>query len=1447
MPHTTPNSKNSRPSFFKKSLLSSLIAAALLPNIAFASTLAGTYKELLSNYINLTEDSMGFGLKLASKQTSKMEKINAILDDQARGGSNNKGLFMTNPNMAISVQVDNYLKSNNCSFRCNLNNQTNEQMLASNAYIKDTKKIASNAAALLKASDLFENATDIKKYIKDTKNVKSIYNITKTLTDLAKKNQANKFVTLDETLDKLLSTSFFLSKNIELLNNKKISKKSFNNLYKITHSLTNGNNNITRYLDNTKKKVLAGHESQAADDLALLYITIEADINRRIMAKRSTLLNSEVSGKDYVKLLVQDKLISDFYKNKRYIQNGKINKTAFLLNIYSPDLNDCKWYSCRNLSLRTDIGLAGIIGSPKSNTFINNYVSVEQNNLITNKDIKNYYIRSKLKIKKIKHNTNEEYNKYALSSATTEEPVKFVQHTVINDDTYDYNEINEVNSKKLFNTLPFNDEIQTIDWLAQKNNPIEIHEENKNNNQEVVTNKVKKAVKSKDFHRNLDDIKKDLAALLVENIRLRDEYKVAKLDKEKAKWNDTYSRKFSDSELARRRAKLEKNATQMNNARRLSNINQYEPYRANGKTVRTYVQKNINQYKTDNANKLAAKKAAIEKSLRNTKNSIDNYELEYQNALKEVKRINEALKKVNFKPTKEKEAEIERLTALTEKKRAEAETARNHANIYIRKKLLEEKKLSYTEIEQYHYDGQPGTFDREKSGLDQLYAGVKPKLISKNELNTNYEEIMAILKQPIIEDPDKPKVVSGQFRGFFSSVGEGKNSTEFDYAELGEDASLSSNSKIITRFGQHEGMKNEDLETGNGNHLGNYQHVALGQWSSPNNEYSYINDSTGEIRTISATQGYWIFGETTKNLPKIGEASFLGEVRGHAVNRDEQIEMLNGEIGLKADFETKKIAGKMNVNYADSGRSFAKAKFSNANIGIGQDDDVPDYLADKDFTAFWGGDLTLTDGQQKRHADLVGAFYDDDASEAGGAWEINLNNDKGNASGVFRAKQTSSDDELIPDDTNEVFKNWGGFYSSARKEEKNNGDHIHISSEYEEIASHNPIENGQVKIKNQSGNDYHEPSVNYNGYQAVALGEWDYTHSDNGYSNGQVSKKIVYGEITSDIPKIGTAGYKGEILGDYMNTETSVLEKSSITGDVVLSANFQNRNLRGNMKMKHNGEHWANITLEETNIHSDGNYNMGLYGSGIDSGSVSGYFYGKNAKETAGAFNLEKGNEYISGVLRAKQADITDELDLIPDDQNEDTNDNQEVAGTDPFYIEPNPSVSGGDSQYTHHYNMETIDNSDYNYVKWGQWNDSGNNVYKVTFESGTTPSVNIPKIGHATYSGDVRGDYINNNTKTYNHGDITGNINFTANFSDKTVRGKLHTTRNSNGQTFADSTFYVRLNGSGFNGKITNKIKGNISGRFYGSEAQEAFGGFELNNSDKNERAIGNFRAKKQ
>ncbi len=723
-----------------------------------------------------------------------------------------------------------------------------------------------------------------------------------------------------------------------------------------------------------------------------------------------------------------------------------------------------------------------------------------------------------------------------------------------------------------------------------------------------------------------NDIMAGLKSLFAENIRLRDEYKNAKLDYEKQKWDDTRPRNMTLSTLNQIAESLNSSAKAVVVQRRILGIGKNEhpetiPYWSTGNYISSEVQKNIQLFKEGNSRKVADNVRKINRSLVDTTNKAKTQREIYENKLKSIQTVLVGLKKANFKPTKEDKERIDEQTKKIITIRNQAVAALKKFNALEKKKLEQQKALGYAKIEKFHYDGRAGSYSDAKSLLDKKYANAKAEELDVSVLLNDYNELMAILGQPI----EQPQIVTGEFRGFFSTIGDDKNSAEFDYAESGSDDGLK-NTKLITQFGE-QGLSNENIIIGDEDHFGDYQYVAMGKWSSADNGYSYIDEETDELKTIPANKGYWILGKPTETLPQTGQASFKGEVLGHAVDKNGGIDNLEGEIGLKADFKTKRIAGKMDVDYT-SGGDFATVELHRGEIGISENDNLPEALKDKEFSEFFDADL---DSRLDYHGDIVGAFYGDEATEAGGVWELRAD-DRPNASGVFRAKKTNKADALIPDDPNKIIYEWGGAIAVTAA-----GSNAPINTGSSSDAGNGPITNGKANIYNRYENKVENVSLSYDDYQYVAWGSWetDYGNNSHGF------KQVVYGQITPELPRTGSANYKGDLHGNlYKVSQKGVqIDDNSITGDVNLTANFADRKLSGSLDIKHNGKNWATAQVHPDKFY-EGEYRANV---SLDkgSGSMRGFFFGKDAAETGGSFNIDKdiqnGHEWINGTYRAKK------------------------------------------------------------------------------------------------------------------------------------------------------------------------------------------------------------------
>ncbi|MEA1915224.1 MAG: transferrin-binding protein-like solute binding protein, partial [Campylobacterota bacterium] len=158
---------------------------------------------------------------------------------------------------------------------------------------------------------------------------------------------------------------------------------------------------------------------------------------------------------------------------------------------------------------------------------------------------------------------------------------------------------------------------------------------------------------------------------------------------------------------------------------------------------------------------------------------------------------------------------------------------------------------------------------------------------------------------------------------------------------------------------------------------------------------------------------------------------------------------------------------------------------------------------------------------------------------------------------------------------------------------------------------------------------------------------------------------------------------------------------------------------------------------------------------------------------------------------------------------------------------------------------QNTLGNNDY--TTWGTWTISqGNEIldYNHWISGDTTASDDLPGTGTVTYNGSVHGS-------VYDAGyrEIDGTSSVTANFSDNTMSGTLHMKYQDSGSSFVQAhlndTTITRASSS-FSGELVNGATitdGTISGKFYGPNAEEIGGDWELT-KDGN-RATGIFNGK--
>ena len=120
----------------------------------------------------------------------------------------------------------------------------------------------------------------------------------------------------------------------------------------------------------------------------------------------------------------------------------------------------------------------------------------------------------------------------------------------------------------------------------------------------------------------------------------------------------------------------------------------------------------------------------------------------------------------------------------------------------------------------------------------------------------------------------------------------------------------------------------------------------------------------------------------------------------------------------------------------------------------------------------------------------------------------------------------------------------------------------------------------------------------------------------------------------------GSATYNGRIQGSYANG--SVREGNSIGGAITLNANFDTNKMSGQIDATRNENPWATATFNELEIRrSSQDSGSAFVGSmnvtGGSAGSISGTFYGPEAQEVGGNFDIEKDGGRASGIYKAQR------------------------------------------------------------------------------------------------------------------------------------------------------------------------------------------------------------------
>jgi hypothetical protein len=291
----------------------------------------------------------------------------------------------------------------------------------------------------------------------------------------------------------------------------------------------------------------------------------------------------------------------------------------------------------------------------------------------------------------------------------------------------------------------------------------------------------------------------------------------------------------------------------------------------------------------------------------------------------------------------------------------------------------------------------------------------------------------------------------------------------------------------------------------------------------------------------------------------------------------------------------------------------------------------------------------------------------------------------------------------------------------------------------------------------------------------------EYVDTETGLLHDIQNTRWLYGEATSlDYlnTRTGTASYAGQIYGDF--AESGVTQYNVVTGGIGLSFNFSDDTLSGEGYFALGGTPQESFSIAGALVSSGGHQFLQASLTGqqdaINTGGLLGSFYGPEADEIGGAIWYFGHDAAIGGVFVAQPGtfvmpEIENNTDFARITSN---NGSYSIYHSDAVIISGVVSIPGDEGMGTV---SETFGNSGYSYSSWGKW--TGNVSAPVGYTQGghwvsvdTTPaSVVQNHTGNATYSGNIRGDFVSDGGV---RDDARGLININADFSNQSVSGQM-------------------------------------------------------------------------
>ncbi len=434
-----------------------------------------------------------------------------------------------------------------------------------------------------------------------------------------------------------------------------------------------------------------------------------------------------------------------------------------------------------------------------------------------------------------------------------------------------------------------------------------------------------------------------------------------------------------------------------------------------------------------------------------------------------------------------------------------------------------------------------------------------------------------------------------------------------------------------------------------------YQYLSFGSSTfAPSTEISVTNPVTDPASgTVhSFTNIHWLYGDTTPPAymqTKTGTAHWSGQIYGdYALWGTDRMfyNAVTGSLKFSVNFSDRSVTGDLitAINY-DLSPTHSVSKNANFRIsGLFHLNDFPDPTG---TDIKMGVNASILSFDDSINGGLKGQFFGPSAQEFGGTF--GFIDEHGSAVGIAAAKESAAPVVNPPIASPKDYSNYKGLiayngfaYDGSRGYTIYKSGLLGVSLEARTsgTVSFSP---DMLPVADETMPGYVRPPEPVNGktggFDHTNWGEWDYDAGYKAYIAGDLisapSADWVGYDPTINLQTSGTASYQGVAYG-----RGPTQPNGRVSGEVSISADFQNDTVSGTLSLDHSGGGWADTTFATNIVRGNGNiaFQGILQGADVSGGNIFGGFAGPSAEEVAGGWQISKtdGSSAI-GIFAAKE------------------------------------------------------------------------------------------------------------------------------------------------------------------------------------------------------------------